>query len=242
MTYTGMVSPGGPAAVRELDGLTIRKASVSDMDNNVYLLTCTSSGAQALVDAADDAARLLALVQEGGGGLDLVVTTHQHWDHHRALAEVLAATPARSAAGAADADALPVAPDVRLEQGDTVTFGDVTLDVLHLRGHTPGSVALAWTDDPRAGSAPVHRRLPLPGRCRQRQQRPRAVRLPARRRAGAGLRPATRRPDLGLPRPRRRHDPRGGTAARCRCGASAAGSRRHRLTGAVVPPGPVGRA
>ena len=146
MTYTGMVSPGGPAAVRELDGLTIRKASVSDMDNNVYLLTCTSSGAQALVDAADDAARLLALVQEGGGGLDLVVTTHQHWDHHRALAEVLAATSARSAAGAADADALPVAPDVRLEQGDTVTFGDVTLDVLHLRGHTPGSVALAWTE------------------------------------------------------------------------------------------------
>ena len=111
MTYTGIVSPGGPAAVRELDGLTIRKASVSDMDNNVYLLTCTSSGAQALVDAADDAARLLALVQEGGGGLDLVVTTHQHWDHHRALAEVLAATSARSAAGAADADALPVAPD-----------------------------------------------------------------------------------------------------------------------------------
>ena len=62
------------------------------------------------------------------------------------LAEVLAATSARSAAGAADADALPVAPDVRLEQGDTVTFGDVTLDVLHLRGHTPGSVALAWTE------------------------------------------------------------------------------------------------
>jgi glyoxylase-like metal-dependent hydrolase (beta-lactamase superfamily II) len=146
MTYTGMVSPGGPAAVRELDGLTIRKASVSEMDNNVYLLTCTSSGTQALIDAADDAARLLALVQEGGGGLDLVVTTHQHWDHHRALAEVLAATSARSAAGADDAEALPVAPDVRLEQGDTVTFGDVTLDVLHLRGHTPGSVALAWTE------------------------------------------------------------------------------------------------
>jgi len=146
MTYTGMVSPGGPAAVRELDGLTIRKASVSEMDNNVYLLTCTSSGTQALIDAADDAARLLALVQEGGDGLDLVVTTHQHWDHHRALAEVLAATSARSAAGADDAEALPVAPDVRLEQGDTVTFGDVTLDVLHLRGHTPGSVALAWTE------------------------------------------------------------------------------------------------
>ena len=45
MTYTGVVSPGGPAAVRELDGLTIRKASVSEMDNNVYLLTCAHTGA-----------------------------------------------------------------------------------------------------------------------------------------------------------------------------------------------------
>jgi glyoxylase-like metal-dependent hydrolase (beta-lactamase superfamily II) len=146
MTYTGSVIPGGPSAVRTLGGLTIRKASVSEMDNNVYLLTCATTGAQALVDAADDAPRILGLLQEGTGRLDLVVTTHQHWDHHRALAEVLAATSATSAAGAADADALPVRPDRRLEHGDTLTFGDVTLDVIHLRGHTPGSIALAWTE------------------------------------------------------------------------------------------------
>jgi len=146
MTYTGSVTPGGPSAVRTLDGLTIRKASVSEMDNNVYLLTCAATGAQALLDAADDAPRILALLREGTGRLDLVVTTHQHWDHHRALAEVLAATSATSATGAADADALPVPPDRRLEHGDTVTFGNVTLDVIHLRGHTPGSIALAWTE------------------------------------------------------------------------------------------------
>jgi glyoxylase-like metal-dependent hydrolase (beta-lactamase superfamily II) len=39
-----------------------------------------------------------------------------------------------------------VPPDRRLEHGDTVTFGNVTLDVIHLRGHTPGSIALAWTE------------------------------------------------------------------------------------------------
>ena len=94
MTYTGSVTPGGPSAVRTLDGLTVRKASVSEMHNNVYLLTCAATGAQALVDAADDAPRILALLQEGTGRLDLLVTTHQHWDHHRALAEVLAATSA----------------------------------------------------------------------------------------------------------------------------------------------------
>jgi glyoxylase-like metal-dependent hydrolase (beta-lactamase superfamily II) len=145
-SYAGDVTPGGPADLRELPRLTIRKCSVSSFDNNAYLLTCRATGAQLLVDAADDAPRLLALVEEGGGGLDLVVTTHRHGDHVQALEEVVAATGARTAAGAEDADALPVPVDVRLSHGDRVRFGDVTLDVVALRGHTPGSVALAYRD------------------------------------------------------------------------------------------------
>ena len=146
MSYSGDVTPGGPTAVRELPQLTIRTIAVSEMHNNVYLLTCTSTGAQLLIDAAYDADRIARLVAEGTGRLDALVTTHQHWDHTRALQEVVAATGARTYAGAEDADALPVAPDDRLEDGDTVTFGDITLDVIHLRGHTPGSVALAYAD------------------------------------------------------------------------------------------------
>ena len=89
---------------------------------------------------------LLDLVGSGGGRLDAVVTTHQHWDHVRALADVVAATGARTIAGAEDADALPVLVDERVRQGDTVTFGEIFLDVIHLRGHTPGSIALAYAD------------------------------------------------------------------------------------------------
>jgi glyoxylase-like metal-dependent hydrolase (beta-lactamase superfamily II) len=144
--YTGEVTPGGPSDVRELPDVVIRKASVSPMDNNVYLLTDRATGEQLLVDAADDAPRVLALVAEGmpdgGTGLTTVVTTHRHWDHHRALADVLRATGARSAAGREDGPHLPVAPDVLLDHGDTVLLGALTLDVVHLRGHTPGSVAL----------------------------------------------------------------------------------------------------
>jgi glyoxylase-like metal-dependent hydrolase (beta-lactamase superfamily II) len=144
--YAGHVTPGGPSEVRVLPALTIRKASVSEQDNNAYLLTSTATGDQLLIDAADSPDRVLALLAEGTGTLSSVVTTHQHWDHHRALPQVVEATGARTAAGADDADALPVPVDVRLGQGDTVTFGDITLDVVHLRGHTPGSVALAYHD------------------------------------------------------------------------------------------------
>jgi glyoxylase-like metal-dependent hydrolase (beta-lactamase superfamily II) len=148
MTYTGDVSSGGPTDQRDLPLLTIRKASVGAMSNNVYLLTCVRTGAQLLIDAADEPRRIRSLIDEGSGSLDVIVTTHQHWDHHRALAQVVASTSATTAAGEADADALPVIPDRRLVHGDTLAFGDITLDVLHLRGHTPGSVALAY-DDPQ---------------------------------------------------------------------------------------------
>jgi glyoxylase-like metal-dependent hydrolase (beta-lactamase superfamily II) len=144
--YTGDVSPGGPTQVRELEHLVIRKAAVSEMSNNTYLLTCRATGEQLLIDAADDATRLRRLVGEGTGSLEHLVTTHQHWDHVRALPDLVEAFQPRTHAGADDADALPVRPEVRLAQGDAITVGRCRLDVLHLRGHTPGSVALAYAD------------------------------------------------------------------------------------------------
>ncbi len=142
----GDVFAGGDSDQRDLPLLTIRKASVGEMSNNVYLLTCVHTGAQLLIDAADDPARILSLLEEGSGSLETIVTTHQHWDHHRALVQVVEATNATTAAGDADANALPVIPDQRLRHGDTLTFGEITLEVVHLRGHTPGSVALVYND------------------------------------------------------------------------------------------------
>jgi glyoxylase-like metal-dependent hydrolase (beta-lactamase superfamily II) len=46
---------------------------------------------------------------------------------------------------------LPVPPDLLVGQGDTVAVGQVVLDVIHLRGHTPGSIALLHHD---AGGTP----------------------------------------------------------------------------------------
>lgn len=145
MTYSGKVHPGGRPDVRELPKLMITKLSVSKMDNNVYLLRCRQTDEQLLIDAADDAPTILQVV--GDGGLARVVTTHRHWDHHRALPEVVAATGAEAVAGAPDADELPVPVDVRVEDGDTVGVGECRLEVVRLTGHTPGSIALLY-DDP----------------------------------------------------------------------------------------------
>jgi len=122
--------------------LTITKVSVGPMDNNAYLLRCRKTGEQLLIDAANEASRLLELV---GAGLSHVVTTHQHHDHWQALAEVVAGTGARSVAHRLDAPELPVKSET-IEDGARIPVGDCELEAIHLVGHTPGSIALLYQD------------------------------------------------------------------------------------------------
>ncbi|CAN7410762.1 MBL fold metallo-hydrolase [Mycolicibacterium frederiksbergense] len=139
--YTGHVDPG-TAARRTLPAATIVKASVGPMDNNAYLISCSATGKTLLIDAANDADSLIELITEHAPDIALIVTSHQHYDHWQALEAVTAATGAPTAAHALDAEPLPVTPDRILADGDTVTVGELTFDVIHLQGHTEGSVAL----------------------------------------------------------------------------------------------------
>lgn len=136
----------------ELAQLTIRSVSVSDMDNNVYLLTSRSSGDQVLIDAADDLDAIQRLLHDARDDsaeatrLALVATTHSHWDHVRVLGDVVALTAAQTAAGEADVADINVPTDVVLAHGDSGTFDGFELEAIGLRGHTPGSMAYLYRD------------------------------------------------------------------------------------------------
>ena len=134
--------------------VTIRTRSVSEMDNNVYLITAKTTGAQVLIDAADEPDAIMELVESAAADtpcdLDLVsvITTHEHWDHIRALPEIVERTKVPTSAGAPDAEAIHeatgIAAKVELQHGDKAQFPGIELDVIGLRGHTPGSVALVY--------------------------------------------------------------------------------------------------
>ena len=148
--------------LHDLPRVTIRQRSVSEMDNNVYLITAKTSGVQVLIDAAADAPAIGELIESAREDtpcalrLTTVITTHRHWDHIRALAEVVEQTGAGTAAGVDDAEAITeetgVAQKGLLQHGDTATFDGISLRVVGLRGHTPGSVALVY--EPEDG-API---------------------------------------------------------------------------------------
>ncbi|MDR1712369.1 MAG: MBL fold metallo-hydrolase [Propionibacteriaceae bacterium] len=136
--------------------MTIRSTSVSSFDNNVYLITAKSSGCQIIVDAADDPAAIRMMIAEAAldtesrSRVRLIITTHRHRDHLCALSELASSTGAQIACGEADADSIAeqtgVRADRRLKHGDVVGVVGAWLTVIALRGHTPGSVALAYTE------------------------------------------------------------------------------------------------
>jgi glyoxylase-like metal-dependent hydrolase (beta-lactamase superfamily II) len=142
MTYTGNVTVGGPAQTRELPGLAITKVAVGPFDNNTYLLRCQRTGELLLIDAANEPQTLLGLI--GGRPLGTIVTTHRHPDHVAALEELAHATGAETVAHVEDAPDLPLAPSMLVSHGDTISVGAARLSVIHLRGHTPGSIALCY--------------------------------------------------------------------------------------------------
>jgi glyoxylase-like metal-dependent hydrolase (beta-lactamase superfamily II) len=145
MTYTGEVEVGGPADVQDAGGLEITKFAVGPLANNVYLLRCTRTGERALIDAADEAERVLAEI--GDADVARVVTTHRHADHWQALAAVVGATGAQTIAGSNDVEGIEVATTRAVNTGDRVRVGSCELEVIEVVGHTPGSIVLAY-DDP----------------------------------------------------------------------------------------------
>jgi glyoxylase-like metal-dependent hydrolase (beta-lactamase superfamily II) len=142
VTYSGDVRVGGAPDTREIDGLTVTKIAVGPMDNNAYLLRDASTGQAILIDAANEAGRLIELI--GDTPVGSIVTTHQHADHWQALAEVQKHTGAEVVAHPADADGLPIAVSRLVRDGEVLTFGDATVSFIHLRGHTPGSIAVLY--------------------------------------------------------------------------------------------------
>jgi glyoxylase-like metal-dependent hydrolase (beta-lactamase superfamily II) len=150
VTYTGDVDAYGPADFRLLPGLLVAKMGLGPDGVNGYLLRCLRTEEQLLVDAADDALFIAAI--SSSRSVATVVATHAHEAHTRALEHIVATTFASVVAHASEADRLPVPVDRRVGNGDVVAVGDVPLTVLHLPGHSPGSLALLFR--PADGSAP----------------------------------------------------------------------------------------
>lgn len=136
--YTGHVEPDGPWQERVDGRVRIRKLSVEQMDNNVYVVACERTHEALLVDVAARPERLAEALE--GFSPVAAVQTHGHWDHVRAWDAVREdlALPVWGHPG--DAELFPHPVDRELHDGLRLPLGDIDVEVIHLPGHTEGSV------------------------------------------------------------------------------------------------------
>jgi glyoxylase-like metal-dependent hydrolase (beta-lactamase superfamily II) len=136
----------------------IKALAVGPIMANCFILGCEQTKTAVVVDPGDEADRILLELAQDQLTVKHIINTHGHFDHVGANKQVKAATGADIMIHAADAPLLEhlsasasafglacedsPAPDRLLDEGDQVTFGELTLKVLHTPGHTPGGISL----------------------------------------------------------------------------------------------------
>lgn len=132
-------------------GVFCTKQSLGDMDNNGYLLAADDAPL-VWIDAAAEPAVISTVLD--GRPLAAVITTHRHFDHIGATAEVMASTGAVGFCGEPDRQSImddTTTDQVGVWTGDTIPVGAAgSLEVIGIVGHTPGSITVVWspTDGP----------------------------------------------------------------------------------------------
>ena len=130
---------------------------VTPFVQNCSVVWCDTTGKGAVIDPGGDLDRILEVVKSNGVELEKILLTHAHIDHAGGTAELarrfslpiegphpgdrfwIEQLPEQGAMfGVARAESFE--PTRWLDQGDSVTVGDVTLEVRHCPGHTPGHV------------------------------------------------------------------------------------------------------
>ena len=129
---------------------------VTPLQQNCTLLWCTKTMRGAFIDPGGDLPKLKAVASDAGVTIEKILLTHGHIDH-AGEAGVLAKELGVQIEGPHEADRFWISrldedgrrwglrgeifePDRWLQDGDTVTVGEVELEVIHCPGHTPGHV------------------------------------------------------------------------------------------------------
>jgi hydroxyacylglutathione hydrolase len=129
---------------------------------NAYVISCIQTGESAIIDPAPKSAgAVIKYCEEHQLKPKKIIITHSHWDHIANTAVLKRHFNSEVYVHPLDApnlrepgsDGLPlmisiegVEPDHLLEEGDTVSVGDVQFSIIHTPGHCRGSICLYCKD------------------------------------------------------------------------------------------------
>jgi len=120
------------------NNVQIERLELGPFGTNAYVMACRATGDSVLIDAPAEASKILERFR--GTNPKYILLTHAHMDHLGALPELRCKLRVLIAAHPLEAESLPSPPEILLNDGNIVSFGNIELKVLHTPGHTPGSL------------------------------------------------------------------------------------------------------
>ena len=136
--------------------MEVKVLLVGPIGTNCYILEDEKARAAAIIDPGDEAGRILQVIEADGVDVKYILLTHGHYDHTTAVPQLHKALPQaeiyihRADANGAGSQLFPLAgqiPDLKFyDEGDALTLGELTIQVLHTPGHSKGSVTLKVGD------------------------------------------------------------------------------------------------
>ena len=120
------------------DDIQIERLTLGSFGTNAYIVICQKTRDSVLIDTPAEASTIMDRLH--GTNPQYILLTHNHMDHLGALTELHSKLKVPLAVHASDAGNLPSPPEILLNDGDTISFGNLNFEVLHTPGHTPGSL------------------------------------------------------------------------------------------------------
>jgi len=124
--------------VAEDDAIQIDRLELGPFGTNAYIVICRETRDSVLIDTPAEANIIMDRLKNTNP--KYIFLTHNHMDHTGALAELHASLKVSLAAHALDTGNLPATPEMPINDGDTISLGNLELEVLHTPGHTRGSL------------------------------------------------------------------------------------------------------
>lgn len=135
----------------------VNHIQVGQIGTNCYLFGDETASVCAVVDPGDEAHRIVRMVKESGLDLRYILVTHGHFDHVLAVPELLEFFPnAQVYIHRSEVNErrlpnnymqMPLVPNLHYyDEGDTLSLGSLTIEVMHTPGHSTGSVVLRVAD------------------------------------------------------------------------------------------------
>ena len=121
--------------------MIIKQLEVGYMDNFCYIVGCEGTRQAMVIDPGADVEQIVSIADEEGLKIVNILNTHGHGDHTAGNAKLKRLTGAKIFIHALDADRYPAA-DIQLNKEDKLTLGEITFDIIHTPGHTPGGICL----------------------------------------------------------------------------------------------------